>query len=238
MREIPGKTIEAFARSIYKEASRYGFNLLDVVRLVNALMELCSERNVHSRESDSLSNSKAYSRAILTEVFSLPAHTDRLRIVQFEPKTHVSLLEKWLKDDYGRHFLLSSTTAQKMDLDALIHTDTNHIGLITLPSHEPIGLMAYLDHNPEQKRAELRKLIGEPAQRGHGIAEEATRLWISYGINSLGLEKIYVSTMQTHVRNIKLNEDVGFVVEGLLRNEVLFDGIRHDVLRMGLVIKT
>ena len=34
--------------------------------------------------------------------------------------------------------------------------------------------------------------------------------------------------------NIRLNEDLGFRVEGVLRNEVLIDGTYHDVLRMGL----
>jgi RimJ/RimL family protein N-acetyltransferase len=76
-------------------------------------------------------------------------------------------------------------------------------------------------------------LIGDPAFRGQGLAEEATRLWIEYGVNSLDLEKIYVSTLQTHLSNIRLNEKVGFHVEGLLRDEVLIDGTRHDVLRMG-----
>jgi len=66
-----------------------------------------------------------------------------------------------------------------------------------------------------------------------GLAEEATRLWIAYGIDALRLEKINVSTLQTHINNIKLNEKIGFQVEGLLRDEVLIDGTRHDVLRMG-----
>jgi RimJ/RimL family protein N-acetyltransferase len=93
--------------------------------------------------------------------------------------------------------------------------------------------MAYLDHSRIQNRAELRKLIGESDCRGKGLAEEATRLWVRYGIIGLGLEKIYLSTLQTQIANIRLNEDIGFKVEGLLRDEVLIDGKRHDVLRMG-----
>jgi RimJ/RimL family protein N-acetyltransferase len=62
-------------------------------------------------------------------------------------------------------------------------------------------------------------------------------MWIQYGIHGLGLEKIYVSTLQTQIANIKLNEKIGFQVEGLLTNEVLIDGERCDVLRMGLSAK-
>ena len=64
-------------------------------------------------------------------------------------------------------------------------------------------------------------------------------MWIQYGIHGLGLglEIIYVSTLQTQIANIKLNEKIGFQVEGLLTNEVLIDGERRDVLRMGLSAK-
>jgi RimJ/RimL family protein N-acetyltransferase len=40
--------------------------------------------------------------------------------------------------------------------------------------------------------------------------------------------------MDTNFRNIRLNESLGFVVEGILRNEYVLDGRERDVLRMGL----
>jgi RimJ/RimL family protein N-acetyltransferase len=118
-----------------------------------------------------------------------------------------------------------------------MNTPENHLGIIAMPDGKPVGAMAYLDHSSTQQRAELRKLIGDPAYRGRGLAEEATRLWVNYGFQGLGLKKIFVSTLQTQVANIKLNEKIGFQVEGLLRNEVLIDGRRHDVLRMGMTFE-
>ena len=94
--------------------------------------------------------------------------------------------------------------------------------------------MAFLDIDTVQRRAELRKLIGDDSERGKGYAEEATALWVAYGHERLGLEKIYLSTLQTHLRNIRLNESIGFRTEGVLRNEILLGNERHDVLRMGL----
>ena len=67
-----------------------------------------------------------------------------------------------------------------------------------------------------------------------GLAKEATRLWIQYGLSALKLKKIYVNTLNTNIRNIRLNEELGFKVEGLLCNEVFVDGQYKDVLRMGL----
>ncbi|MCP4011039.1 MAG: GNAT family N-acetyltransferase, partial [Proteobacteria bacterium] len=75
---------------------------------------------------------------------------------------------------------------------------------------------------------------GNPAMRGLGLAKEATQLWIDYGVSALGIKKIQISTLNTNIHNVRLNEDLGFKVEGILRNEICVDGVYLDVLRMGL----
>ena len=229
---IPSQTIHALARSIFKEASSYGFRQVDIIRLVNVLMDLCTSDNKTSY-SERLSNTE-HDRDRDELSWQLPLVGDRVKIRAFSAESDMKLLEKWLPDKYGRYFLLSCATAQNITVAGLTESPNNHLGIITLRNDQPIGVLAYLDHSKSQKRAELRKLIGEVNSRGRGLAEEATRLWVSYGLRSMGLEKIFVSTLQTHISNIKLNEDIGFRVEGLLRNEVLIDGVRHDVLRMAI----
>lgn len=229
---IPAQTIQTVARSIYKEASDYGFGPVDIVRLINDLMDLCKTGS--EAESDARISYAGDEADHSTTALQLPLTGNRVNIREFRAKDDRALLQKWLPDRYGRYFVLSCATAQSITVDSLANSATNHLGIVTLKDDKPIGAMAYLDLSETQKRAELRKLIGDPESRGQGLAEEATRLWISYGMQTLGLEKIYVSTLQTHINNIKLNEDIGFKVEGLLRNEVLIDGRRHDVLRMGI----
>ena len=230
--EIPSQTIHALARSIFKEASSYGFRQVDVIRLVNDLMDLCTSDNEESYSERLPHTEHDRDRGELS--LQLPLIGDRVKIRAFSGESDMKLLERWLPDKYGRYFLLSCATAQNITIAGLTESPNNHLGIITLHNDQPIGTLAYLDHNKLQKRAELRKLIGDVNSRGRGLAEEATRLWVRYGIQSMGLEKIYVSTLQTHISNIKLNEDIGFKVEGLLRNEVLVDGVRHDVLRMAI----
>ena len=232
---IPRATIDALARSIYKEASSYGFQQVDIIRLINELMDLCTH-------SEAASASLPTSASVPTdytagETPALPVAGERVMIRAFNGTEDRKLLEQWLPDRYGRYFVLSCATAQSITIDALTGSPNNHLGIITLLDGRPIGAMAYLDHSREQRRAELRKLIGDLEARGQGFAEEATRLWIRYGVQILGLKKIYVSTLQTQIANIKLNESIGFRVEGLLQNEILFDGVRHDVLRMGLCVE-
>jgi diamine N-acetyltransferase len=129
---------------------------------------------------------------------------------------------------------LSSITAKTLDIDQVLRSDQNLLGVITLPDATPIGLMAFLDLDRWQRKAELRKLVGEQQYRGRGFARQATTLWIHYGLHGLGLRKIYLNTLQTNIRNIRLNEALGFHVEGILRKEFYLDGEHHDVLRMAL----
>lgn len=233
---ISPTTIEALSRSIYKEACKYGFSQIDIIKLINSLMGLCSgEGEERSTQVGDMNN---INRLSPEQCRDLPLTGAKLAIRAFQKANDVELLESWLHDKYGRYFILSCASAQQLTVESLVDGANNYLGIVTLPDGQPIGAMAYLDNSQNQRRAELRKLIGEPNCRGKGFAEEATRLWIQFGIHGLGLEKIYVSTLQTQISNIKLNEDIGFRVEGLLRNEVLIEGERHDVLRMGLFIES
>ncbi|MGD2166698.1 MAG: GNAT family protein, partial [Gammaproteobacteria bacterium] len=200
--------------------------------LVNALLDATMAEN-HAKD-DQPRQSVLDEKSADYRVEHFPLTSTRLKIRLADSSEDAELLSGWMGDEYGRHFLLSCASAQKNEISALTSHHDNRVGIIQLPDETPIGAVAYLDINQGQRRAELRKLIGDRDQRGKGFAEEATKLWLAYGLQMLGLQKIYVSTLQTHIRNIKLNESIGFRVEGVLRGEVLLNGERHDVLRMGL----
>jgi RimJ/RimL family protein N-acetyltransferase len=230
-KSIPQPTIQALSRSVFKEATQYGFGQIDIIRLINELMDLCREDPNSLREYEP--NIGRSLQGVVAEFEDLPLQGPNVVVRAYEEDDR-PLLESWLPDKYGRYFVLSCSTAQEITIDSLTASENNHLGVVCDLAGRPIGAMTYIDHSQRQQRAELRKLIGDPEFRGKGFAEEATRLWIGYGIAGLGLRKIYVSTLQTQIANIRLNERIGFIVEGLLNNEVLIDGERHDVLRMGL----
>ena len=227
---IPLETIRTFAKTICAEAKKYGFRQLDIVRLINEMMDESADLGTEIRDQGKEPGESQGS----FEVGAFPLTSDRLSIRLADPDFDMELLRAWMADRYGRYFLLSCATAQSLELDALLRNPRNVVGIVIDSAGQPIGAVAYLDIDSDQNRAELRKLIGEPSARGKGFAEEATRLWVQYGGEILRLEKIYVSTLQTHLRNIRLNESIGFRVEGLLLQEVLIAGVRYDVLRMGL----
>lgn len=233
---IPDPTIETFARSFFKEASAYGFKQVDYLRFVNLLLDFSMKNNGVNRpkvEEKTITNSNWDPQSSI-KLNELPLIGERIKIRALEPEGDRKMFERWLQDAHGRYFLISRSTARIAHYDDLIKNGTSIVGIITLLDDTPAGAVAYLDYDRVQQKAELRKMIGETKLRGMGLAKEATRLWIDYGLNTLGLRKIYLNTLDTNIHNIKINEELGFKVEGILRNEVFFDGKYHDVLRMGL----
>jgi RimJ/RimL family protein N-acetyltransferase len=234
---IPETTLEILARNFFKESSAYGFKQVDYIRFVNYILDRAMghrDEVVRQKEETSDREDKKRKTAKADQPISLPIEGGRIKIRAFDRKRDRALFEKWMSDEYGRYFLLSLLTAKKMKPEEFINSEYHIVGVIELLDKTPIGLMAYLNYDVIQFKAELRKLIGEPDQRGKGYGKEATRLWIRYGIDTLDLKKIYLNTLDTNIRNIKLNEELGFRVEGILRNEVFVDNEYHDVLRMGL----
>lgn len=227
---IPSETIEAVARSLFKETTHYGFQQVDYLKFVNLLLEMSLKNGREIPGNNGNSKVVYYSPRAL----KLPLFGERVILREYNDEHDRAIFEHWIQEKESRLFLLSRITAKIVNIGQLVQEKSNFLSIITLTDHTPIGMLAFLDHDVTQSKAELRKLIGVPEYRGKGLAKEATRLWIQYGIGTLGLRKIYLNTLDTNIRNIKLNEELGFKVEGILRNECLIDGEYRDILKMAL----
>lgn len=235
---IPDLTIETLSRNFFRESVSYGFTQMDYVRFVNRLLDLSMHED-GAGETDSAGRTGAgvakSSEPVSAErPVNLPLAGPRIAVRQFVASEDLARLESWIADPVGRYFLLSRTTSTESSLSDVVRSDDSVLGMITLFDGRPVGCVAFLDFDERQRKAELRKLVGEPAERGKGYGKEASALWIRYGLTTLGLMKIYLNTLETNIRNVRLNEELGFRVEGILRNEVCIDGEYRDVLRMGL----
>jgi len=229
---IPDKTLESMARGFFRESTQYGFKKMDFVRFVNYLLDIALKNSQSLENHTNHQNIKPPD--VQEPITKLPIRTERLIIREFQ-KRDIPLVKGWLKDQAGRRFLLSRSTSWHINVEKIKKNVV--IGIITLTDETPIGAVAYLDIDKRNHRAEIRKIIGDVEKRGMGYAKEATKAWINYGVNAFGLGKIYLNTLDTNIRNIRLNEEIGFMVEGILRNEVYFDDEYHDVLRMGMFIE-
>ena len=224
-------TVETVSKAIINETSKWGFKKTDYITLVNAILDLSLSQPLLKNISKE-GNSGKLSR----ENFSFPIAGKNIQIRLFDKDNDYKIVKTWLEDDIGRWFLLSRPNSKITTLNQLIKDENNILGIITLPDSRPIGLMGYLDNDKDHHKAEMRKLIGEVDFREKGFAKEATSLWIQYGINNLGLKKIYLNTIENNIRNVTLNMELGFQVEGILRKECFIDNKYFDILRMGLIV--
>ncbi len=228
--KLPEPTIEAVVRSFFREAESYGFNQGDYLRFVNRLLDL----SMRADRIRVVPDGPVQAEPPIDASVGLPLTDGRVCIRAFERGTDLPAFERWMEDEAGRYFLLSRTVSRSLALGEILDAPDSVVGVITLPDGRPVGSMAYLHMDIDQHKAELRKLIGEPSMRGKGLAKAATRIWIAYGLQSLRLHKIYLNTLETNLRNVRLNEDLGFRLEGILRDEILLHGRSQDVLRMAL----
>lgn len=76
--------------------------------------------------------------------------------------------------------------------------------------------------------AEIGYWIAEPYW-GKGIATEALRQMTNLGMRELGLRKLFAPVLAPNIASMRVLEKCGYVVEGVLRQEVYKDGVYYDI---------
>ncbi|MEL7648798.1 MAG: GNAT family protein [Sedimentibacter sp.] len=71
---------------------------------------------------------------------------------------------------------------------------------------------------------------------GHGIGEELIRYLIDWCKSSGTIRKINLRARTDNARGIRLYKKLGFEEEGVLKRDLMVDGIFYDSLCMGLLI--
>src|SRR5580658_8854973 len=100
MNKIPDQTITTFARTIFHEAQKYGFASVDIVRLINALMDVASDTGIAATQQ---TDRKTVDYAQF-HVGALPIQSARVRIRKADQPGDRELLESWVADHYGQYF--------------------------------------------------------------------------------------------------------------------------------------
>lgn len=199
----------------------------EYVNIANALLDLAINGHKTIEQPDS---------KFLTDLkLDFPICYDDIIIEKFKPKKHKKLLQAWTETEYGKEFLLSRIDNVERSLEELLNDDTNIFGIIETSDKKPIGVMGYLNYDKVNNKAELRKLIGENEFKHKGYGKKATEAWISYGLHTLKIRKIYIYTFDTNLRNIRINRELGFNLEGIFKAENIYNGAAKDIIRMSLI---
>ena len=199
----------------------------EYVNIANALLDLAinSQRTVEQFGAEFLSDMK----------LDFPIHYDDIIIHKLKTRKHKKLLEEWTSTGYGKEFLLSRIDNIERSLDEMLNDESNIFGIIETADKTPIGIMGYLNYDKVNNKAELRKLIGNIEYGHKGFAKKASEAWLSYGLHTLKIRKIYIYTFDTNLRNIRINRELGFNLEGIFKAENIYNGTAKDIIRMALI---
>jgi RimJ/RimL family protein N-acetyltransferase len=88
---------------------------------------------------------------------------------------------------------------------------------------------------PARRKAEFGIVIGEKAEWSTGLGTDAVRLIVRYGFEELDLNRVELTTSEENLRAIRCYEKIGFVKEGLKRQDRIVKGRFGNTLMMALL---
>jgi diamine N-acetyltransferase len=98
---------------------------------------------------------------------------------------------------------------------------------------ERTGVVELVEINFIHRTCEFQIMIA-PEFQGRGLASGATRAGLRHAFDILNLHKVYLLVDVENVKAIHVYEKVGFVAEGVLREEFFAAGGFRDAMRMAV----
>jgi len=113
--------------------------------------------------------------------------------------------------------------------------DPDRAGRIITENGQPAGFLTLTGLLGRHRRAAWGWYIGEAAARGRGAGRAAQALGLDLAFNLLGLEKVWAEVLADNGAALKAQAAAGFRREGYLREHVIKDGRRQDVVLLAIL---
>ncbi len=98
-----------------------------------------------------------------------------------------------------------------------------------------VGNVGLMNFDQRIRSAEIGIFIGDKSYWDKGYGTEAMQLILGFGFGSVNLNRIYLRVFETNPRGIHCYENVGFQLEGRMRQAHYLDGKYIDVLLMSIL---
>ena len=167
-----------------------------------------------------------------------------VRLTAEDPETAGKALSGWERDT-GYVRLLDSEPAHMNSARKIQSLIENALGkdrpdffyfiIRTLAEDRPIGFLNLFALNWTHGDTWLGIGLGDREYWGKGYGTDAVRVTLRYAFTELNLRRVTLGVFAYNPRAIKSYEKVGFIVEGRLRQYIVRDGQRNDMIVMGVL---
>ena len=163
---------------------------------------------------------------------------DRVRLRPLQ-ENDLALRVKWYNDPAVRKTL---TVIEQFELEktrawfaAIQQNDSRVDFFVETPDGRPMGVTGLLHLDCVHATAECFCVIGEKEFWGGGLGTEIHSVLIQWAFEHLGLYKIRATIRTNNPAIYRVVQKLGFQIEGTLRKEMLLEGQRQDLFRIGLL---
>ena len=102
------------------------------------------------------------------------------------------------------------------------------------PADRLVGTVTLVEWDREHRRAEVGFIV-HPAHAGRGLATDAVRTALRFGVAEMGLHRVEADVDPDNAASLRLLERLGFRREGLLRDRWFTFGTWKDTVLLGLL---
>lgn len=146
---------------------------------------------------------------------------------------------EWINDpEVTRNFAALGRITREQEirfLEATIASDTDRLYAIETFDGALLGTAGVHKIWWPARNGRLGIVIGRKEAHGKGYAQRALRLLCGVAFGELGLHKVWLVHYATNARMRHVARKLGFVEEGVLRDEYFHDGVFHDMVRHSLL---
>jgi RimJ/RimL family protein N-acetyltransferase len=162
-----------------------------------------------------------------------------VRLRSFEPDD-AERYRAWINDVEVARLIDRAKAVTRLEHEAwyrsLVTSDANCVFAVErLDDGRFIGLVWLYAIHWRHRRAEVRIVLGDRDSWGGGFGTDALRLLAAIAFGSMNLDKLWADVLATNPRAVAAFERAGFEREGLLRGDRFDNGVRLDVVRLGLL---
>lgn len=172
-------------------------------------------------------------------IFALPLTGPRIRLTALA-EADLDLLLPFFQDMASLAYYLPTTARplNKEQLDRLLedwNDGQDSFVFAVRQADQLVGLVNLDGLDWPNSHAELGIALTDKAAHGQGLAQEALTLLISYCFAELGLARVWARIIEGNTASLRLFARLGFSQEGALRQHVLRQGQKKDMLIFGLL---